>query len=344
MAGKVQIRDVARRAGVSIGTVSNVINGLGTVKPENVQRVERAMADLGFVPNSHARQLRTGRGDAIGLVAFSIANPFFAEVAHVAEAIAEQHGSTIVIGSSDQDPAREERYIDLFEASRARGLLVAPVSGVTPRLLEARRRGTPVVLLHEHVPVDDFCSVALDGAAGGYLACQHLIELGRRRIALVGGPASQISARVSGAGRAIREAPGAVLNLIETADLTVEEGSRAAQRILDLPATDRPDAVFAANDMVALGILQELVLRGLDVPGDIALVGYDNIDFAATAIVPLTSIAQPREQIAREAIRLIVDEEDPGPGGHSHERVLLQPQIVVRASTSGIRNQLRDAP
>ncbi|MEA5055340.1 MAG: LacI family DNA-binding transcriptional regulator [Propionicimonas sp.] len=333
MAGRVQIRDVAQRAGVSIGTVSNVINGLGTVKARNVERVEQAMAELGFVPNSHARQLRTGRGDAIGLVVLSVSNPFYAEIAHVAETFAEEHGSTIVIGSSDHDEAREQRYIDLFEASRSRGLLVAPVSGITPRLLEVRRRGTPVVLLHEHVSADDFCSVSLDGVAGGYLACRHLIDIGRRRIALVGGPVSQISDRVSGASQAIREAADSVLTFLETTDLSVEEGREAANRILALPRDERPDAVFGANDTVALGVLQEFILRGIKVPQDIALIGYDDIDFAATAIVPLSSVAQPREQIAREAIRLLIDEEREG--SHTHEQALLVPELVVRASTTG---------
>lgn len=338
MAARAQIRDVAARAGVSIGTVSNVINGLDSVKPGNVKRVEKAMAELGFVPNANARQLRTGRGDAIALIAFNVSNPFFADIAHAAEVLAEEQGSSIVIGSSDQDPAREDRFIDLFETSRARGLLVAPVSGATPRLREAQRRGTPVVLLHEDVPPDEFCSVTLDGHGGGYLASRHLLDLGRRRIALVGGPTGQIAARVSGASRAIQETPGAFLSLHETADLTVAEGQRAASHILSLDPANRPDAVFAANDLVALGVLQEFILQGVRVPEEIALIGYDNIDFAATAIIPLSSIAQPRQEIAEASLRLLLEEEASGQAWqHSHQQIRLTPQLIARASTNGVR-------
>jgi LacI family transcriptional regulator len=333
MSAKVRIRDVAALAGVSVGTVSNVLNGVPSVKPRNLEQVQRAMAELGFAPNNHARQLRTGRGDAIGLVVLSVANPFFAEITHVAESVAEEFGATIIMGSSDQDPAREEHYIDLFEASRVRGLLIAPVDGVTPRLRELSRRGTPTVFLDDKLETDDFCSVALDSIAGGYLAASHLIGIGRRRLAVVGGPLGRIADRVSGANRAVEEAEGATLAFMETADLTVAEGRRMGLRIAAMPAGERPDAVFAGNDLIALGVLHELVLAGIGVPDEVALIGYDDIDFAETAIVPLSSIAQPRELIAREALGLLANEI--GDAKHVHQRRLLRPELVVRASTAG---------
>lgn len=333
MNGKIGIRDVAAHAGVSIGTVSNVLNGLATVKPHNRARVEAAMSELGFVPNLHARQLRVGHSDAIAMVVLNIANPLYAEVAHVADAVAHGHDSTIVIASSDQDPEREARYLSMFVASRVRGLLVAPVSGITPQLQRVRDGGTPLVLLDDHLDDTEFCSVSLDGAAAGALGAEHLLAIGRRRIAVVGGPITQISDRVSGAGKAVGGHGSSLLSIIETDDLTVEEGRRAASRILDLPAASRPDGVFAANDLLAIGLLMEFVLAGVSIPGDIAVVGYDDIDFAATAIVPLTSVAQPRADIARQAIRLILDEEaDPD---HRHEKMLLPPTLAVRASTIG---------
>lgn len=331
MNSKSGIREVAERAGVSIGTVSNVLNGLASVKPANRERVERAMAEVGFVPNSLARQLRAGHSEAVGMVVLSIANPFFAEVAHVAEGIAEQHGSSIVIASSDQDPAREQRYLAMFEASRVRGLIVAPVDGPTPHLEQVRERGTPVVLLDDHVDADTFCSVSLDGTAGGYLAVRHLLDRGRRRIAVIGGPLTRIADRVSGAGHAVREFERAVLSVMETDDLTVEEGRRAARRVLALDPDQRPDGVFAANDLLALGIMMEFVLAEVRIPHDIAVIGYDDIDFAATAIIPLSTIAQPRAEIAAEALRLILDEE--GSRDHRHEQRLLTPELVARAST-----------
>jgi LacI family transcriptional regulator len=334
MNGKVQIRDVAERAGVSVGTVSNVLNGLPSVKPANLARVQQAMDELGFVPNFHARQLRIEHGDAIGLIVLSVSNPFYAEIAHVAEAEAEAHGALVVMGSSDNSPERETRYLNLFEASNVRGLLIAPVGGVSARLRAFQSRGTPTILLDDHAP-NEFCSVSLDGHAAGRMAAQHLVDIGRRRVAVVGGPLSLIADRVSGASSVLDESGGS-MRFLETPDLSVEAGRLAAERIMRLAEGERPDAVFAANDLVALGLMQSLILAGLRIPNDIAIVGYDDIDFAATAIVPLTSVRQPREEIARAALELVIKEEAELAGStHVHERRLLVPTLSVRTSTSG---------
>ncbi len=328
----VRIRDVARRAGVSVGTVSNVLNGNPTVRPDNLERVQRAMAELGFVPNIHARQLRTGRGQAIGLLVLSFVNPFFAKMAHVAEGVAEEYDATLIVGSSDQNQAREERYIELFEESRVRGLLIAPVQGASDRLRQFHERGTPTVLLDELKP-ERCCSVAMDGTQAGHLAAQHLLEIGRRRLLVVGGPVQQIADRLSGASQAVQEASGASLSFIATSDLTVAEGRAVGRRLAALPPEDRPDSVFTANDVVGLGILQELMLANIAVPDEIALVGCDDMDFTQTAFIPLTTIAQPCEQIAREAISLLADEAD-NPDGHVHQHRRLAPELIVRSSSA----------
>lgn len=334
MTQKIGIREVAAHAGVSLGTVSNVLNGLPTVSKKNVERVQTAMRELGFVPNAHARQLRVGRTGSIGMVVLNIANPFFAEIAHEAQTIAESHGSSIVLATSDQDIDREDRHLAMFEESRVRGMIVAPINGATARLQQVQQRGTPVVLLDEHVNADHFCSVSLDGAAGGYIAAKHLLEIGRRRLAFVGGPLVQVADRVSGVGQAVNETPGALVSVFETPDLTVDEGRDAARRIIALPERDRPDGVFAANDLTALGMLVEFELAGIKVPTDIALVGYDDIEYARTAVVPLTSVRQPRGQIATESIRLMLEEEEQG-RKHTHVQLRLVPELVVRASTGG---------
>ncbi|BDZ64438.1 LacI family DNA-binding transcriptional regulator [Agromyces mangrovi Wang et al. 2018] len=333
MNAKIGIREVAAHAGVSLGTVSNVLNGLPSVTPRNADKVRRAMDELGFVPNANARQLRASKTNSIGMVVLNIANPFFAEVAHDAQGVAESHGTDIVIASSDQEQSREDRYLGMFEESRVRGLIVAPVNGVTQRMQQVAARGTPIVLLDEHVDAARFCSVSLDGTVGGYTAARHLIDLGRRRLGFVGGPLLQVADRVSGVGKAIAESPGAILAMFETPDLTVEQGRAAAHRIAALPERDRPDGVFAGNDLVALGLLQGLAEQGISVPDDIALVGYDDIDYARTAAIPLTSIAQPHSRIAEEAIRLLLEEESDSGGAHQHQEVRLTPELVVRAST-----------
>ncbi|WP_062293023.1 LacI family DNA-binding transcriptional regulator [Demequina phytophila] len=334
MRQKVGVREVAERAGVSMGTVSNVVNGLTTVSPENVERVQRAIRELGFVPNSHARQLRGGRSDTIGMLVLNVGNPFFADVAHVVQDLAQHEGSPVVIASSDQDPELEARLLTMFEESRARGLIVAPVRGVTAGLVAAHDRGMPIVLLDEHADGEQFCSVSLDGTAGGHLAAHHLIEQGRRRLAFVGGPLAQVTDRLAGVSRAVDATPGALLSVFEVPDLTVDQGRVVGARIAALDPRDRPDGIFAANDLVALGVLAELQAAGIQVPSDVALVGYDDIDYARTASVPLTSIAQPRATIAAEALRLLLDEERTSTGQpHRHEQFRLVPELVVRAST-----------
>jgi LacI family transcriptional regulator len=329
----VRIRDVAARAGVSVGTVSNVLNQPEQVTPRNLERVQRAMEELGFVRNEVARQLRHGGSTVLGMVTLSHSNPFFGDIAHAAEIAAEEFGYTVVTGSSDQDQQREDRYIDLFEVQRVRGLMIAPLDGVSPRLAQMRARGTPVVIFDHRVDTEHYSSVQMDGVAGGYLAIKHLIESGRRRLVYAGGPLNQVIDRLTGASKAVQEHTGVSLTIMETSDLSVQEGRALGARIGGLPAAERPDGVFAANDMLAIGILQELLLtEGVSVPDDIAIVGYDDIEFAESTMVPLTSIRQPREQIAREAIRMLLAEAE-SPDGFEHERRMLEPKLIVRAST-----------
>lgn len=332
MATNVRIRDVARRAGVSVGTVSNVLNGLATVRPENLERVRRAMAELDFVPNSNARLLRTGRSQAIGLIVLTFGNPHLGELAHTLEEVAEDHGSTLFVGSSDRGVKRATRYLDLFEESRVRGLLVSPVRGLMPRLVELQARGTPTVLFDDSFDIDGFCTVAMDGTAAGRLAARHLIEIGRRRLMVAGGPVYQVGERLHGASQVVEETGGVSLAMVSTSDQTVAEGRTVGRRIAAMPAAERPDAVFAVNDLIGLGVMQELALAGIRIPEEIALVGCDDIDFAQTAIYPMTTLAQPLEAIARTAIDLLLDEER-NPLTHVHQRPRPAPELRIRAST-----------
>lgn len=329
----VRIRDVAELAGVSVGTVSNVLNRPESVTEANLAKVRRAMVDLGFVRNDVARQLRQGVNPTFGLVALSLTNPFFGGIAHAAQLIAEESGHTVVVGSSDQNRSREDRYVDLFAQQRVQGLIIAPVEGVSARLDAMRAHGTPVVILGSTAD-SRYSSVQLDGITAGYVAVRHLVEGGRRSIAFAGGPLQQVVDRLTGASRAARDFPGTSLTVMETADLSVTEGRHLGDRLAAMDPAHRPDAVFAANDLLAVGILQALLASPqVRVPEDIALVGYDDIDFARSTTVPLTTIAQPTERIAREAIRMLT-EESADPRGYKHEHLLLEPGLIVRASSA----------
>ncbi|MBG6237433.1 LacI family transcriptional regulator [Mycetocola sp. CAN_C7] len=330
------VRDVALRAGVSVGTVSNVLNRPGKVSPSTIERVHAAIEALGFVRNDAARQLRAGRSHSIGMVVLDVSNPFFTDVARGAEDRAADEHLTVLLGNSDENADRENAYLDLFEEQRVHGVLISPVGDETVRLERLLRRGIPTVLVDRQTDDDRFSSVAVDDVAGGYLAVRHLLDTGRRRIVFVGGPESlaQVTDRLAGARTAVGETSDATLDVIETDALTVLQGRMAGERIRDLEPSDRPDAVFAANDLLAMGVLQALSMLGaVHVPEEIALIGYDDIDFASAAIVPLSSIRQPSALIGHTAVDLLV-REAASPDGFVHEHVVFQPELVVRASTA----------
>ncbi|WP_046014235.1 LacI family DNA-binding transcriptional regulator [Microbacterium sp. SA39] len=332
----VSVREVAEDAGVSVGTVSNVLNRPEKVSPATVSRVQASIARLGFVRNDAARQLRAGRSRTIGLVVLDIRNPFFAEIARGAEERADENGLSVLVANSDEKQQREARHLDLFEEQRVTGVLVTPVSESLPRLAQMQERGTPIVLVDRESHDERMASVAVDDVEGGRVAMEHLLSVGRRRIAFVGGPVAlrQVADRLSGAQAAAAE-EGAGVEFISTSALTVEEGRRAGRQILARNRADRPDAVFAANDLLALGVLQSLVMTGdARVPEDIALIGYDDIDFAAAAVIPLSSVRQPAAPIGSTAVELLLRSID-DPDGDYERNVRFRPELIVRASTAG---------
>lgn len=331
----VSIREVAAHAGVSVGTVSNVLNRPHTVPDATVVRVRTAIAELGYVRNDAARQLRAGRSHTVGLVVLDARNPFFTDLARGADDLAAEQGLSVLIGNSDERPDRELRLLTHFEELRAHGVLISPIGDDIARLRELRGRGIPVVLVDRAAPDSGFSSVAVDDVRGGMIAARHLIETGRRRIAYVGGPAAlrQVADRAEGARQAVADADGATLERLETGSLTVAEGRAAGQRIAARPTARRPDAVFAANDLIAFGVLQALTAAGVAVPDEIALIGYDDIDFAAAAAVPLSSVRQPSITMGATALSILVDEAaDPSLPPRD---VVFEPELVVRASTAG---------
>jgi LacI family transcriptional regulator len=332
----VSVRDVAIAAGVSVGTVSNVLNRPDRVAAATVERVNAAIADLGFVRNDAARQLRAGRSRSIGLIVLDVGNPFFTDVARGAERRAEEDGFSILLGNSDESSSREGGYLDLFEEQRVHGVLISPVADVLPRLRKTRDRGIPVVLVDRQAPDRSFSSVAVDDVAGGRTAVEHLIEIGRKRIAFVGGPESirQVSDRLSGARIAASERAGVALEYVPTSSLTVRAGVEAATELVARGPSSRPDAVLAANDLVSIGVLQAASLAGMSLPDDLAIIGYDDIDFAATATVPLTSMRQPATLIGHTAVDLLLGEAQRGEG-FEPKQIVYQPELVVRQSTSG---------
>jgi LacI family transcriptional regulator len=335
----VSVKDVAALAGVSVGTVSNVVNSSASVSDATRQRVENAIAKLGWVRNESARQLRAGRSRSIGMVVMEIANPFFTDIVGGAEDYVHDQGYTVQLGNSDQHVSRELAHLELFEQNRVRGVLFAPIREVGNRVARLRRSGIPVVVVDRAEDQADYCSVAVDDVEGGRLAVAHLVDLGHQRIAFVGGPSTlqQVRDRSLGAQiAASRLGADDRLVTISTPRLDTESGVRVAAEIAVMPPDQRPTGVFAANDLLAIGLLQGFVTYGLQVPHDIALIGYDDIVFAAAAAVPLSSIRQPRRLLGRQAAELLFaeveafDQDLP----HEHQHVQFVPELIVRRSTA----------
>jgi LacI family transcriptional regulator len=327
------IKDVAARAGVSTGTVSNVLNRPQQVSAATRARVMSAIDELDFVRSEPARQLRAGRSRAIAYLMLDASNPFFMDVARGVEDVARSQELAVYLVTSDNDAGREGEYYELLLQQRVRGLLVTPLDAQNPRLQWLVKQGVPVVLVDRRGD-ESLCSVTVDDVDGATLAISHLVESGHRSIAFVGGPDSlpQVADRLTGARATIAAAglPASALTVIPTPGLSVAGGRAAGQRLAGLPAKRRPTAAFCANDLVALGLLQEMTSLGIRVPEDLSLVGYDDIDFAAAAAVPLTSVRQPRQLLGRTAVELLLAEDDPG---HEHRHVVFEPELIVRASS-----------
>jgi LacI family transcriptional regulator len=361
----ISIKDVARDAGVSVGTVSNVINRPDTVSVDVRARVTAVIQHLGYVRSESARQLRAGRSRMMAMLVLDMANPFFVEIARGAERVARDAGFAVMLCNSGQDPEVEADYLSLFAEQRVRGLLVVPTDADLPHFARFRRNGIPYVLVDRVASSTDTCSTSVDDVAGGELAIRHLIRAGHTSIAYINGPAAlaQCRDRLTGARAAIEAAAPspATLSVLEVEQMTVASGRDAGARLLGL--SSRPTAVFCVNDLVALGVLQAMFAAGIKVPDEIAIVGYDDIEFAAAAAVPLTSVRQPAYRMGQAAAELLIAESQASAparnapaenasgertaadttaadGGattadvqHVHRRVVFQPELVVRASS-----------
>ncbi|MDQ7991134.1 MAG: LacI family DNA-binding transcriptional regulator [Propionicimonas sp.] len=330
----VSIRDVAALAGVSVGAVSNTINHPEMVRRHTRAAVEKAISELGFVPNQQARVLTGASSQVIGLIVLDIMSPFFMEAASAVERAANEAGHVMILCDSENSRDREAQLLQMLSAQRVRGVLLTPATAEAPLLREwLGEQRLPLVFL-DYRDGSDTCSVSADHVAGAKLAVRHLLDLGHDRIAFVGGPTllHQFAQRSQGARAALVEAgldPARSLIEESVAAIGIRDGMLAAERLL---ARGMPGAVFCGNDMLAFGVYRGLAQAGVRVPEDVALVGYDDITFAADWIVPLTSVRQPIYEIGYRAANLLL-EHSAGDESHVHQNVVLPPSLVVRASS-----------
>jgi LacI family transcriptional regulator len=337
MHGMTTIHDVARRAGVSAGTVSNVLNRPSYVGAQTRERVLAAMAELDFVPTKTRRQFRAGRERTLGLAIADMGNPFFVDIALGAEAAAKELGVGVLIVHNGEDASREEQNLDLLIQQRVHGIMIAPVDVRNKGLETLIERGTPLVYVDRISGDRPCCYVATDNFKGGLLAGEHLLGLGHRRIGFIGDDpiSEQVRHRAQGLHAAVERAglPKESVERLPAATWTIEEGRRAGRLLADREPEERPSAVFCANDMLALGMLQEVVHYGIRVPEDLSIVGFDDLIWAGAAMVPMTTVRQARERLGRTAVRMLMDEISE-PATHVHEHSLFAPDLIIRESTA----------
>ncbi|MFD7294539.1 LacI family DNA-binding transcriptional regulator [Streptomyces sp. NPDC059897] len=323
------IKDVAAAAGVSVATVSRVLNSHPSVSPDARTRVLAAVESLGYRPNAVARSLRTAQTRTLGLVISDVLNPYFGELTRAVEDEARGLGYSVIIGNADERPELQDHHVRTLLDRRIDGLLVSPTDGASPLMLDAARAGTPMVFVDRWIPGVDVPVVRSDGRGAVRDLVAHLHALGHRRLAIIAGPAATTtgSERVDAFREALAsyelELPDAYIG---QGDFQADSGRRVTEAFLDLP--EPPQAVFAADNLMALGALDAVRARGLRVPDDIAVAAFDDIPWFVHTDPPITAIAQPTKDLGRAAVRALVDRIE----GRVPESVALPAHLVVRRS------------
>src|SRR5829696_774483 len=326
------IREVAESAGVSYATVSHVINNTRLVSPETRERVVAAMDALHYRPNALARSLRQGKTNTIGLVLPDSANPFFAEISRSIEDEAFKKGYSVFLCNTELDTQRELFYVDVLSKKQVDGIIFVAAGDQADSLDFLLRQNMPVVMIDRDLPNVEVDAVLTDHQLGGFLATHHLIELGHRRIACIAGPSTitPSAERMTGYERALEQAGLSYdEHLIIRGDYHAQSGMEITHSILKL--NPRPTAIFALNDLMALGALRAAAEAGYSVPTDLAVVGYDDLELAQFTNPPLTTIAQPKKEIGFQAINLLVDRMSRK--NLPPSRVVLAPELIIRRST-----------
>lgn len=329
----VTIRDVAKKAGVSVGLVSRYLNGRMTLPEETRGRIDAAVAALRYVPNALARRLTSGASETLGLVTTDIGYPFFAAIASAAEAEAERHGYSLAIFNSRNDEARELAVLDKLRDRQIDGLLFLTNHISGPRLRDRINEDPRVILIDEDVSGAAVPRLFADNHSGGRAAAEHLLDKGHRHMAVVGGPRQMVSTeeRLAGFRAALaRHGLDVVPELIICGTFQTSFGTEALERLIQHDPV--PTAIFAMADMLAIGILRGAKERGLDVPGDLSLVGFDDLENVDLLSPPLTTVRQSPDDLGRQGVRLLLDMiRDPSVAGRvDRVSVSLVPRESVR--------------
>ena len=338
------IKDVAERAGVSTTTVSHVINQTRYVSEELTQRVHSAMEELDYQPNLLASSLRSGESKIIGLIIPDISNQFFSDISRKIEDNVLRHGYSVIMCNTDDDIDKEKRYIDILIAKQVDGIVFISAGDETKSLRKSIEKRIPIVVADRDIENQKVNTVIVDNFIGGYEATKYLMSLGHRRIGFISGP-SEISPsyeRYEGYKKALLESNLiADPSLFVQGDFRYQGGERAMKKLLALKPT--PTAVFACNDMMAIGAIRTAYNQNLNVPDDISIIGFDNIPLSKATFPALTTMAQPTEEMAFQIIEILVElinylgnREKREIENFDYRKVILKTDLIVRDSCKEI--------
>ncbi len=330
MPNKPSLRDVAKQANVSLGTVSNVLNRPTQVSEETRQKVRDAIDMLGFMPNINSQLNKNSK--IVGLILPMGNSPFYDELTNGIEDAINVHGYRLLIGYSREDEAIELQLLNSMVELNFRGIIVTPVGTHNQVFDKFIEKDVKVGFISQTDEEPDQCSVSIDQVRGGYIGLEYLAKLGHKKILWVSGPAHhhQSNQRFVGITQAVQDF-GVELAVMSSPSLDFLAGEAMAPEII--AAGPLPDAIFAGNDALALGIMNYFHKVGIPVPGQISVLGYDNVSYAESALVPLTTVSQTPYQLGWTMGSQLVFEFEASEE-HVHQHVVFQPKIVERASTA----------
>ncbi|MBP1947886.1 LacI family DNA-binding transcriptional regulator [Virgibacillus litoralis] len=333
---KATIYDVAKEAEVSIATVSKVINQTGRISHSTRGKVLQVMKKMNYHPSFVATALTGKRTETLGLLVPDISNPFFSEIAKTIENHAHDKGKSVIICSTNYKQEKETKYIELLQRKQIDGLIITSGFQNKDLLQQMITSKIPVIILAHNDPSLNISVVSVDDFKGGFMATSHLLSKGHSNIAIIAEEVKSSTIRILGYEKAyesknIKPDRG---NILRTT-ASIENGKRI---ILDLLSRKiPPTAVFACNDLIAIGVIQGAREKGLNIPDDLSVIGFDNTILATTTVPALTTIAQPIEDMGEKVVDVIIDEIEKG-SETSKKRILFIPELIVRGTTSDLKD------
>ena len=330
----VTLQDIAKEAGVSTTTISRALNDKPDVNPKTKNKILEIAKDLGYTPNLLAKSLRSKNSKTIGVVLADISNPFFATVAKGVEDAAHKRGYSIILCNTDEEYEKEEEALQVLVEKRVDGLLIAPVQKEYEDILRIKEQKIPLVLVSRHFDKIETNSVVSDDVLGGFLATEYLIKKEHKRILYISGPLhiSSASERLKGYKRALKEYKITFEEkLVKGYTAKMDKAYALMRKILK----ERLDftAIFTFSDFLAFGVTKALREERLKIPDDIAVVGYDDIEFASILETPLTTVHVPKYRLGMKGANMLIDEIERKSTDRKSQKLIIKPKLMVRKST-----------